>query len=378
MSSIYTVGHFLDGTPIDLSKITELTQPRQTQSLVTFGARASRVAGRLLLRADDFPICSVFMSIVLTTVPSAIGLMWSDWADLLPHALMHAWGSLHLATTLIGNAEGFILGLHYSAHVRIWKREWAWLDHVIAVFIGPLFGIPAGAYHAHHILMHHKEDNQLCYDASSTMFFQRDSYVHLLVYCLRYLLFIWVELPFVLCLRGRYRECLGLVVLGGGYVCVLRMGLRVIPLASAYIFFLPLLIVSFALMRGNHLQHIFVSRTHPKCTYRHSYDLCNCPTNEKSFNDGFHIEHHVSPLTPWYLLPQKFITLLPKHRENDSFIFSHIAPDEVHAHIFRGDLDKLADHYVYIGQPSGVDRETLLGEMRQRLLPHIEPTLKQV
>jgi fatty acid desaturase len=366
-----SIGYFLDGTQIDLAQISEITRPRQTQSLLTFGPRfASRWTVRLLRRADDFPIFSVFMSVVLTTVPSAIGLACSEQRGLLPTTALHVWGALHLALTLVANAPGFVLGLHYSTHVRIWKPEWAWLDAVITTGICPLFGMPAGAYYAHHILMHHKEDNQLCYDASSTLPYRRDSYLHLLVYCLRYIALIWIELPLVLLLRGRLFEFCRLAALGGGYLFILHAGLRVAPLATTYLLLLPLLIVSFALMRGNHLQHIFVSAAHPASPYRHSYDLCNCPTNMESFNDGFHIEHHLSPLTPWYLLPQKFIELLPRHCENDSLIFSHITPDEIHEYVFRGNLEKLADHYVYIGQASGVDRDTLIAELRRRLLPN--------
>ena len=217
--------------------------------------------------------------------------------------------------------------------------------------------------------MHHREDNQINYDASSTMPYQRDNWVHLLAYCLRYTVLIWFELPGILLLRRRVDAFVGQVTGELAYIAAIFAGVQIAPIATTYVLILPLLIVSFALMRGNQLQHMFVSGDDPTCDFKHSYDLCNCPSNKTSFNDGFHIEHHLSPMTPWFDLPQKFLATLPKHRAKDSFIFSHITPDQVHAHVYSGRLDLLADHYVNIGQPSGVSRETLVAEMSRRLSP---------
>merc|ERR1711924_276170 len=91
--------------------------------------------------------------------------------------------------------------------------------------------------------------------------------------------------------------------------------------------------------------------------------------NQETFNDLFHIEHHVSPNTHWAELPYKFLSLLPKHKEKDSLIFTGVHPDEIHSLIYAGKLEQLADHYVNIGQPSGVSKAVLVAEMRRRLAP---------
>merc|ERR1712146_175497 len=117
--------------------------------------------------------------------------------------------------------------------------------------------------------------------------------------------------------------------------------------------------------RGNNIQHIFVCPEEPANDFRLCYDIVNDPTNPDKFFDSFHVEHHLSPITHWADLPQKFIQFLPKHRDNDSFIFDGISPDAVHWYIMTGNLEGLADHYVWIGQKSGKDKKTLVAEMKK-------------
>jgi len=375
-----TIGRLLDGTEIDLAQMSELTTPRRRESLLPFHDRTvawkevtTRWNGfwtKLMLRKPiDMPILSVYLSIACTTVPSAIGLAYCTKTEALPRWALHLWGVAHIVMTLVGQAPGFILGLHYSSHVRIWQKGYEWMDGIVHHLYCALFGIPCGAYYCHHIIMHHKEDNQLNYDASTTMPYQRDSWLHLLAYCLRYIVGIWVELPLVLTLRERRLEALKLFCTGTGYVAAIVVGMQRLPLATTYVLLLPFIIISFALMRGNQLQHLWVSPDDPTCDFKLSYDICNTWFNEETFNDAFHIEHHVSPNTHWAELPHKFLSLLPKHAEKDSFIFNNIHPDQVHWLVYTGQLEKLADHYVHVGQPSGTSKEKLVTEMRRRLAP---------
>uniref|UniRef100_A0A7S0FCB5 Fatty acid desaturase domain-containing protein n=1 Tax=Pyrodinium bahamense TaxID=73915 RepID=A0A7S0FCB5_9DINO len=379
-----TKGHLLDGTPIDLAEMDEILKPNRRESLIPFHNRKVAMYGdsppaktswdgflaKLFLRKPiDLPILSVFLSIALTTVPSAFALAYVNYASVLPNAAMHAWGVAHVVVTLVGQAQGFILGLHYSSHVRIWKPAWEWLDGIVHCLYCALFGIPCGAYYCHHVIMHHKEDNQINYDASTTMPYQRDNKLHLHAYCLRYILGIWFELPTVLFMRDRWWTGAKLAVTTTSYFAVMYLGMKTIPIATSYTLLVPFVIISFALMRGNQLQHIFVSPDDPTCDYKLSYDMCNTTKNQETFNDGFHVEHHVSPNTHWADLPLKFLSLLPKHKELDSLIFTGLTNKEIQGLIYSGKLDKLADHYVNIGQPSGTSKEVLVAEIRRRLSP---------
>lgn len=377
------LGYKFDGTIIDLEKITEISNPKRRESLFPFHIRnvkwndTSKWNGflsKLFLKdAIDLPILSVYISILFTAIPSSIGLLYCCMTNYFSTNyfstnILHIYGICHNIITLV-QAQGFILGLHYSTHNRIWKKQWKWLDILINFIYCPLFGIPCGAYYYHHIIMHHKEDNKLNYDASSTMPYKRNNLLCLLLYILRYILFIWIELPILLIKKKQYYDLLKLILSSLIYFTVIFKTIFIIPIFTNYILILPYLIISCALMRGNQLQHLFVSPDDPNCDYKLSYNICNSTYNELSFNDCFHIEHHLFPCLHWSHLPFKFLSMLPLHKKNDSFIFTGIEPDKIHSLVYNKKFEELADYYVYIGQKSGKNKSVLVDEMKRRLLP---------
>ena len=366
------IGRKFDGSTIDLTQIDELTNPERKEFLINFAPFAG-VLRPLLKREVDLPILYVMMSISLTVVPLTLMLAYFEWhavngASVLGYRAMHALGVARVIMGVV-QTEGFVLGIHYSSHKRIFVQRWAFLDHWVHTVLSPLIGFPSNAYLAHHVLMHHKEDNALWYDASSTMPFQRDNWFHLLLYIVRYIALIQFELPIALMLRGRYRATVIMLVGYGSWFAVTWYGMTVMPLTFGYCLLVPFVFLSIAAMRGNNLQHIFVSPDEPDCDFKLCYDIVNDPSNCGKFLDSFHVEHHVSPATHWSELPQKFIEFLPKHRDRDSFIFDGVHPDTVSWYVMTGQLDRLADHYVHIGQKSGKDKATLVEEMRRRLAP---------
>jgi hypothetical protein len=362
------IGRKFDGSTIDLTKIDELTDPKRKEFLINFAPMRGMLRP-LLKREVDLPILYVMMSLTCTVVPLTLMLWYCEWhGDILSARGMHALGVLRVVLGVV-QTEGFVLGIHYSSHKRIFAARFAFLDHWVHTVLSPLIGFPSNAYLAHHVLMHHKEDNALWYDASSTMPFQRDSWFHLLLYIVRYIALIQFELPVALMLRGRYRAT-GVMLAGyGTWFAVTWYGMKVMPFTAGYGLLVPFVFLSVAAMRGNNLQHIFVSPDEPDCDFKLCYDIVNDPSNCGKFLDSFHVEHHVSPATHWSDLPQKFIEFLPRHRDRDSFIFDSVHPDTVSWYVMTGQLERLADHYVHIGQKSGKDKATLVAEMRRRLKP---------
>ena len=77
------------------------------------------------------------------------------------------------------------------------------LNIIPSYLLSPFFGIPAGMYFLHHCVMHHVENNIFPWDVSSTEPYQRDNFLHFLHYWLRFLIAIWVELPYYAWVRGR-------------------------------------------------------------------------------------------------------------------------------------------------------------------------------
>ena len=103
--------------------------------------------------------------------------------------------------------DRFILGLHYSSHRPIWKGRASFMNYIPSIFIAPFFGLPSGSYWTHHILMHHRHNNEVGGDLSSTEPYQRDNFWHFMHYWLRFLIGIWFELPLFALKHGQnYRK----------------------------------------------------------------------------------------------------------------------------------------------------------------------------
>jgi fatty acid desaturase len=233
--------------------------------------------------------------------------------------------------------DRFILGLHYSSHKPIWKGAASFMNYVPSVVIAPFFGLPSGGYWTHHILMHHKENNEVGGDLSSTEPYQRDSFVHFLHYWLRFLLGIWFELPLFALKHGPpfrkswngFFNCgvfLSIRVLFSsiGHLYLTYLAVTRIPWAGFWLVALPLVLSSFLLMFGNWSQHMFVDPERPWNNFALSYTCMNSPSQQRSFNDGYHINHHIAPNCHWADLPADFERCAKRFEEEGAFCFSGI------------------------------------------------------
>ena len=169
--------------------------------------------------------------------------------------------------------QRFILCLHYSEHRRIFKKQYAFLNGYLQNVVAPFMGMPSGMYNLHHVVMHHKENNIMPWDLSSTEPYQRDSILHWLHYLFRFMVGAWVELPYYAVKRGKP----GLAAFAVGCACFYFGSvslLRTFVSASAtfWVFMVPMPITSMALMFGNWSQHIYVD---PKVAERRTSDSCN-------------------------------------------------------------------------------------------------------
>lgn len=108
------------------------------------------------------------------------------------------------------------------------------------------------------------------------------------------------------------------------------------PVATAYIFTVPLVLVSFLLMAGNWTQHAFVDPDEPRNVYRSSFTLANHSENQHTFNDGYHTVHHLCPGLHWTQLPAEFRSRLSDHAKNDALVFSGCSIGDVALFVFSG------------------------------------------
>ena len=101
--------------------------------------------------------------------------------------------------------------------------------------------------------------------------------------------------------------------------------LWVAPLPATYVLLLPFLITSAALMFGNWSQHIFVARRGAD-GLGNTYNCVRTPENQLTFNDGYHVMHHLNSHTHWAALPRAFLDRLEELDDAGALTFEGYAP----------------------------------------------------
>ncbi|EKX47855.1 hypothetical protein GUITHDRAFT_69166 [Guillardia theta CCMP2712] len=316
----------------------------------------------LLIDERDLPMALAFFNIIVTTLPAAAAVFYLQ---------SHVFGLLYVVTNLITYQERFILGLHYSSHRAIFK--YSALNLIPPYLLSPFFGIPSGIYYLHHCVMHHVENNVFPYDVSSTEPFQRDNFGHLIFYWLRFLIAIWFELPYYALRRQRYGLAFHCVSCIGFFMVTTSALYKMSPVGTMWVFWIYTFVTSFLLMLGNWSQHIFVSPRNPNSNYLLAYNVINVSSNQRCFNDGYHVEHHLHSRKHWSELPTSFMRSLDKYAKEGGLVFEGIDNMAVGYLTFSGQLDKLAEHYVQLG-PVEWTKEEIVAELKSRLVPiHRKP-----
>jgi fatty acid desaturase len=269
-----------------------------------------------------------------------------------------------------GLLDRFTLMLHCTSHRPLFKPKYRALNQIIPWVIGPFFGQTPDTYFAHHMGMHHSEEN-LPDDLSSTMRFQRDRFTHWLMYWGRFLTIGLVDLSKYM-LRHRRQRLFRRVVVGEGVYWGLVIGLSVVrPAAALAVFVVPLLLIRTLMMMGNWGQHAFISAAHPDNAYLASITCINSRYNRRCFNDGYHIGHHLRARAHWTEYPVEFEQNLAEYARQDAIVFEGLDFFLVWLLLMTGRWSRLARAFVRLpGAPARSDAEVIeLLKERVRAIP---------
>lgn len=121
-------------------------------------------------------------------------------------------------------------------------------------------------------------------------------------------------------------------------------------------------------MLGNFSQHIFVDPDDPTSNYGLACNHIGASFNMVTFNDGYHITHHVTSITHWSEMPHHFIKNIDKYEKGGAIIFKDICFDDIFFHVIFGErgLRRLAKKVVQI-TPEHKTEDELVAMFRKRL-----------
>ena len=115
------------------------------------------IADNMLQDRRDLPLFLTFLQCVLWVVFSSavqiFALPQNGWGYL--------WMLVHIPVTWILLAERFILAMHYSAHRPLFSQRGkharlaTFVNSLPQLLLSNFWGMPAGSYYLHHIVMHH-------------------------------------------------------------------------------------------------------------------------------------------------------------------------------------------------------------------------------
>jgi hypothetical protein len=326
----------------------------------------ARAALRLIIDRRDLPFIKTMFVLTTFVVAPAIALAWPGhfrWWLAIPYLAIY----------------GFFLGpytlmLHNTSHRKLFQRKNDWLNYIVPFVLGPFFGQTPYTYFAHHVEMHHKEDN-LPDDLSSTMKYQRDSIFGWLHYFLTFYFIGLAQLTTYFVKQGRYK--LAIKTLAGefsffaGAAALIHYDWRV----GLTIMVLPFTITRFAMMAGNWAQHAFIDAETPGNNYRNSITCIDSTYNRRCFNDGYHIGHHIRRVRHWTEMPGDFLATKDKYRDENAIVFQGVDFFVVWFFLMLKRYDWMAARFVDLRDDKRSKDEiiALLKQRTRRIEPAVEP-----
>lgn len=330
----------------------EFTEPSNYSSLDRFFLR-------LIRDERDLPFCYMTIWVTICLIPPGVALFFLDgWM----------WWVVAIGYLYVNNITfkgPFGLMLHCTTHRPFFKRDW--MNLYIPWVLAPFFGQSPQTYHAHHVGMHHTENN-LEDDESTTMPYQRDSGVGFIKYFLTFFFTGIYTLTRYFHIRKIHQLVIN-IVRGESLFILMCVGLCFVNWqATLVVFILPFCIFRLVAMAGNWVQHAFISYNAPENHYQNSVTCINVKFNHKCWNDGYHASHHVDPTMHWTDHPKFFRDNIDLFIKNKAVVFSGLNYLDIFGMLIADRYDKLARHFVDIGDQFESDEE-VIAFLRSRTKP---------
>lgn len=255
----------------------------------------------------------------------------------------------------------FGLMLHCISHRKLFKKGYTWLYNYVIWFVCPFFGHTPETYFAHHMGMHHVENNMLN-DASSTLPYQRDSLRGFLSYVGRFLI-LGFEDTFMYFFKRKRKKFYMRLTAGEISFYLFCVGMSFVNFkATLFIFIIPFVFARIVMMLGNWAQHAFVNLDDLE---DNTINCINTKYNQMCWNDGYHAIHHVRPAMHYTDIPGEFLKTKDQLAEKKVLVFDGIHYLHIFLWLMTKRYDKLADNLVNINNMFN-SKEEAIDLMKQR------------
>jgi fatty acid desaturase len=299
----------------------------------------------------DLPFIHLLTAIHILVIPTAILLYtpflkgWYWWLAYIPY--------FYISQLYFKGRFGLML--HCIVHRKLFKKGYTWLYHYVIWFVCPFFGHTPETYFAHHMGMHHVENN--CEDdASSTLPYQRDSLGAFLLYYLNFL-FLGFRDTFMYFFSRKRKKFYVRMTLGEFTFFLFCAGMCFVNFkATLWIFIIPFLFARLVMMLGNWTQHAFVN---PANLDDNSINCINTKYNQSCWNDGYHAVHHIRPALHYTEIPGEFMKNLNKFAERKVLVFDGIHYLHIFIWLMTKRYDKLAKHIVNVNNMFSSEAEVI-------------------
>ena len=270
----------------------------------------------------------------------------------------------YLATNWIFFMGPYILMLHCTGHRTLFKNQYRWMNKIVPWVQGPFFGQTPETYFTHHLGMHHPENN-LEGDLSSTMHYQRDSFLGFMQYFLTFF-FIGLGQLATYFFRKKRIKLMKHSILGElSWIFIVTILCLLNFKATLAVFVIPLCFTRFMMMAGNWGQHAFIDAAHPENCYRNSITCINVSYNQKCFNDGYHIAHHLKPAMHYTDYPVEFLTNQAKYIQEKAIVFKGLDFFMVWVLLMTKSYKTLAKQYVQL-DGNALTKEEVIALLKNR------------
>lgn len=310
-----------------------------------------RLSRRFLLDDRDYPFFQLTLILAVIFIPSALLL----FINKVPNPWIYI---PYLGFGFIYFLGPYTLMLHNLCHRKVFKKNGQWIELLIVWILGPLFGQTPRSYYAHHIGMHHVENNEKN-DLSSTMKYQRDSFLHFSKYLLIFLIGVIPTLGIYLWKNRRFKILKQMFLGELGYLMFIGTLLFINWSASIIVLMIPMLVVRFAMMAGNWAQHAFIDSQNPGNIYRNSITCINSSYNKRCFNDGYHIGHHLRMNRHWTEMPKEFNENLKSYYEEKAIVFEKLDYFMIWVLLMLRKHERLSQHMVDLGPRKSMSQRIL-------------------